>query len=151
RARAAPNLTQRARYAILLLDLGDLSAAQSLLAFSAGPNARSTLIEEFRSWHGDLAALPGLLRTCADGDCRSQLWAALGGVRPRTRSAPVRQDLARALSELYTTAPDGGAHSAAGWALRQWGLRPPPLAEATRAPAGRGWFVNRSGMTLVEV
>ena len=55
------------------------------------------------------------------------------------------------LGELYAKAADGGTHSAAGWGLRRWGVRPADPPSGEPALAGRRWFVNRAGMTLLAV
>jgi serine/threonine protein kinase/formylglycine-generating enzyme required for sulfatase activity len=149
RVADSPDLTHRARCAILLLDLGDVRAAAELLALSADPAARSALIDVFPSWHGRLAVLPALVRRCEDEACRSGLCAALGRVAPAALPPGVRAELARVLGELYRDAPDGGTHSAAGWALRQWRVTLPALVPSAGPTGGRRWFVNRSGLTLV--
>ncbi len=151
RARKSGKLTEQARYAILLLDLGDLQVAQEMLAEGPDPTPRGTLIDLFQSWHGDLSALPAPLRRCDDEACRSGLCAALGRVDPATLSSEVHQELADVLSELYREAAHGGTHSAADWALRQW-KEPLPTIEPTRGPPrGRRWFVNREGLTMIEL
>ena len=107
---------------------------------------------------------------------RSGVAAALGTLPVASISSDTRDALADVLRELYTAAPDGGTHSAAAWALRQW-KRELPVIEPTPTPhpqplspqagrgetknplspsAGRGagvrgWFVNRLGMTMLEV
>jgi serine/threonine protein kinase/formylglycine-generating enzyme required for sulfatase activity len=149
-ARAADDsvpLTTRTRYAITLLYLGEPRAAQALLAFEADPTPRTNFIYIFPQWHGDLAALLPVLRDSDDAALRSGLCAALGSTKP----APVGNELADLLAELFRQAPDGATHAAAGWALRQWQVAPPAVQPARVPPAGRHWFVNSLGMTLVEV
>jgi formylglycine-generating enzyme required for sulfatase activity/tRNA A-37 threonylcarbamoyl transferase component Bud32 len=150
-ARCGPNLRARARAAILLLELGELRGVERLLAFTPDPTPRTALIHEFQSWHGALAEVPVLLRRSADGDCRSGLCAALGRLDPSLLAPGARRELTAALDDLYRRAPDGGTHSAAGWALRRWGVPLPPLAQTAQPVAGRGWFVNRRGLTMIVV
>lgn len=149
RARKGADARARARYAILLLDLADPRGVRPLLAFSPDPNLRSVLIDEFQSWHGDLAALPALLRDCDDADCRAGLVTAVGRVDPAMLSSETRLALTDVFCELYMKAPDAGTHSASAWALRQWG-QPLPALERSEHPSPESqWFVNRSGVTMV--
>ena len=56
----------------------------------ANPAPRTTLIDTFATWHGDLERLQALLRDCEDAECRSGLCAALGRVDPTTLAPDVR-------------------------------------------------------------
>lgn len=149
RAREAGDPRRRARYAILALDRGDIRGARPLVAFSPDPNFRSVLIDEFQSWHGDLAALPGVLRDCEDADCRAALCGAVGRVDSDTLSEDTHDALVDTLSHLYLHAPDAGTHSASAWALRQWGAPLPAVAERRSPESGIKWFINRAGMSMV--
>ena len=62
-----------------------------------------------------------------------------------------RQRLVDALITLYLQAPDGGTHSAAGWALRRWKIELPPLDHHARPAPPREWFVNQSGVTMLRI
>ena len=55
------------------------------------------------------------------------------------------------LTQWYETASDGGTHSAAGWALRQWGIEAPALPATSQPSEGRQWLVNSLGMTLLKI
>jgi serine/threonine protein kinase/formylglycine-generating enzyme required for sulfatase activity len=151
RAQGAPDIFERVRWGVLLLDLGDLRAARALLAPRADPTTRTAFIDAFRSWCGGLASLPPLLESCGDAECRSGLCAALGNVEPSALLPEFQHALAAVLSHWYVSAPDGGTHSAAGWALRQWGLTLPELEMANRPSKGRQWFVNSTGLTMLRV
>jgi formylglycine-generating enzyme required for sulfatase activity len=140
-------LATRVRYAVVLLHLGERRAAQSLLAFAADPSPRTGFVFFFPQWHGEVTGLGPLLQTSDDPAFRSGLCAALGATRP----APVGRELVDVVAELYREAPDGATHAAAGWALRQWQAAPPAVEPSPAPHAGRHWFVNRRGMTLVEV
>ncbi|HEV3262476.1 MAG TPA: SUMF1/EgtB/PvdO family nonheme iron enzyme [Gemmataceae bacterium] len=141
----------RVRLAATLLHLGDATAAREFLAFRHNPAGRTAFIHDFASWRGDLAGLPVLLRDSDDPALRSGLCAALGTVKPDLLDAAQQERLQEVLVELYRQSPDGGTHSAAGWALRQWGLRPPALGAGGSAAEGRRWFVNRHGMTMLAI
>jgi serine/threonine protein kinase/formylglycine-generating enzyme required for sulfatase activity len=151
RLRGATDPQVRLRLAATLLHLGDATAARDLLAYRPDPADRVAFILDFSSWHGDLTGLPALLRDSKDPALGSGLCAALGMIPPDQLDEAQLDRLKAALGEIYARAPDGGTHSAAGWALRRWGARPPEPAPGGPAVAGRRWFVNRHGMTLLAV
>jgi formylglycine-generating enzyme required for sulfatase activity len=141
----------RTRLAATLVYLGDLRLAQSVLAPGPDPTPRTAFIEDFPSWRGDLSGLPALLRSHTDPNLRSGLCAAVGRFDPEELSAEERRALEEVLRELWTEAPDGGTHSAAGWALRQWKITPPTPPRSRQPAAGKHWFVNSLGMTMIEL
>ncbi|HEV3025845.1 MAG TPA: formylglycine-generating enzyme family protein, partial [Pirellulales bacterium] len=149
-AATAPS-GQQARYAIVAMHLGNAKPAMEALAVRSDPIRRTTLIHVYANWHGDLSEAAELLRTNQDSAFRSGLCMAFGTIAPDTLEHVERDQGAEVLLALYTDAPDGGTHSAAGWALRQWN-RPLPAIEPTSRPTSdRRWFVNGQGMTMVEV
>jgi serine/threonine protein kinase/formylglycine-generating enzyme required for sulfatase activity len=141
----------RLRLAATLLQLGDATAAQKFLVYGPDPADRVAFIHDFASWRGDLGSLPELLRGSDDPALRSGLCAALGMISPDLLSAAQLEPLQIALCDIYRHAPDAGTHSAAGWALRRWGARLPALESNAAPGAGRQWFVNRQGMTLLAI
>lgn len=158
---ALPELTQRAgaateplakfRYAVVALQLGDVRLAQESLALRENPIDRTTLIHNFASWHGDLSEIARMLTANDDAAFRSGLCAALGLTAPDSIPSAERDVVIQTLVDLYTQAPDGGTHSAAGWALRQWKQKLPEIAATTQPPAGRQWYVNRQAMTMLNI
>lgn len=146
KAQAADNPTLRARYTILALHLGDAGPAESMLHGHQAPADRSSFIHNYAAWHGDPDDVAKLLLTHDDPAFRSGLCSALGTVDHAERG--LTQEV---LSKLYCDAPDGGTHSAAGWALREWNLPMPTAKSTSHPPAGRGWFLNGLGITMVEV
>ncbi|HVC99286.1 MAG TPA: SUMF1/EgtB/PvdO family nonheme iron enzyme, partial [Pirellulales bacterium] len=149
-ASAAENAA-KARYAIVALHLGDHKPAMDALAVRSDPIQRTTLIHAYAAWHGELGTAAKQLRASDEAAFRSGLCMAFGTIAPDTLESAERDQGAEVLLALYTGAPDGGTHSAAGWALRQWN-RPLPAIEPTGRPASdQRWFVNRQGMTMVEV
>src|SRR5262249_11038323 len=114
-------------------------------------DGRAALAEEFASRHGDLLALPKILRNCDDADTRSGLCTALGFSDPSEFSTESRLALTQVLVELFKSAPDGGTHAAADWALRQWKAALPVIEPAREPASGRHWYVNSVGMTMVEM
>src|SRR5262249_42719203 len=134
------------RHAILLLDLGDVRLARSLLA-NADPTPRSMFLEEIQTWHGTLAAWPAVVDAAGE-DLRSALCAAVGRVDQTRLDPEVHRSLVATLSRQFRDAPDGGTHAASEWSLRQWGVQLPSLAAATDK---RRWFVNHAGMTMMAM
>jgi serine/threonine protein kinase/formylglycine-generating enzyme required for sulfatase activity len=149
--KQADNSELRARYAIILLHLGDSRGAKQVLALAPDPIDRTTFILAFKDWHGDLRMLVPLLKNHVDLGFQSGLCAALGLIEPTSLAMDERDALEKALAHLYRTAPDGGTHSAAGWALRQWKVQLPTLT-ASLVPLDRcHWFLNSLGMTMLKI
>jgi formylglycine-generating enzyme required for sulfatase activity len=141
---------RRARYAIAMLRLGDPRGAERVLALAPDPTCRTAFIHGLAAWHGDLPLVPGLLRSAEDPGLCSGLCAAVGLMNPADLAVPERDALADALADRYRQAPDGGTHSAAGWALRRWGRQLPDLDPEPESPPERDWFVNRRHMTMLR-
>ncbi len=141
----------RTRFAVCLLAFGELDAARSMLLSVKDPTDRAAFIHYFPEWHGDLDRLSELLRGIPEPDLRSGLCLALGRIDPKQHTEPEIAALTSVLLRFHAECPDGGTHSAAGWALRRWGIDPPAIAPAQSASAGRAWSVNRLGMTMIEV
>lgn len=150
-AETAADSSEKARYAIVALQLGDPQPAQDALALRSDPIHRTTFIHAFAGWHGDVGAAALSLRTNDDAAFRSGLCAAFGTIATDAMESAERDAAAKILTELYLQAPDGGAHAAAGWALRQWKQTVPAIDPTSRPPSDRRWFVNGQGMTMVEV
>ncbi|HUY36619.1 MAG TPA: SUMF1/EgtB/PvdO family nonheme iron enzyme, partial [Pirellulales bacterium] len=148
RAESAADPGAKARFAIVALQLGNPKPAQQALALRGDPSHRTALIHGFAAWHGDVAHMAALVAASDDPAFRSGLCAALGTIAP----PPSERDAAvGTLLQLYTGDHDGGTHAAAGWTLRQWEQTPPTIKPASRPPSDRRWFVNRQGMTMVEI
>ncbi len=153
-SRAAARATDpavRIRLAATLLHLGDPSAARDLLAYKPDPADRVAFVLDFPSWRGDLAGLPDLLRNSTDSALCSGLCAAVAMIPPDQLDETQLKRLKSALGEIHVNEADGGTHSAAGWALRRWGARPPDSPRGEPADGQRSWFVNREGMTMLAV
>jgi formylglycine-generating enzyme required for sulfatase activity len=86
----------------------------------------------------------------SDAALRSGLCLGIGGVPSEKLTDAERNAWKPVLTQWYETASDSGTHSAAGWAMRQWGIAEP--APATSQPSqGRQWLVNSLGVTLLEI
>ena len=151
RAGAAPDAEARARPAIAALLLGDPGLAKPMLAFGPDPVERIAFLRAFKAWDGDLSALPGLLRRDPDPAFRSGLCGALAGLDPASMTTAEREGLTALFLEFHRSDPAAATHAAAGYALRAWGGTLPAPARSGGPVAGRGWFVNRSGLTMVEI
>ncbi|HTU21266.1 MAG TPA: protein kinase [Gemmataceae bacterium] len=151
RYRQAHDGEGRTRLAIALLELGDPRAAQSEQALKPNLTARTRFIHRFAAWHGSLAAVPDLLRTVDDSAFRSGLCLAAASVEASWLDAPTVRALDEVFAHLYQSAADGGTHAAAEYALRRRSLPLPAIAPTQGPVEGRGWFVNRQGMTLIAV
>jgi formylglycine-generating enzyme required for sulfatase activity len=55
------------------------------------------------------------------------------------------------LLNWYQQAPDTGTRSAAGRALRQWGLPVREIASSPEPTKGRQWYVNSVGITMLRI
>jgi serine/threonine protein kinase/formylglycine-generating enzyme required for sulfatase activity len=150
-SRPRASTTEAMRYATVLLHLGEPAAARRLLQLGSDPGGRTTFLRDFESWHGDLTVVAEVLRPEEDAALCSGLCAAVGTIRPDTLASREQRQLRRALRRLYQQAHDGGTHSAAGWALRKWGVPLPEIQPSPRPVNGRHWFRNSLGMTLVEI
>jgi hypothetical protein len=120
--------------------------AALLLRLGPDPADRVAFVRRFPEWRGDLTVLPRLLRASRDSGFTPGMCLALGGIDPAGRTPDERRDLTAAPAALHRDAGDGATHSAAGFALRKWGVPTPAPAPG----AGRGWFVDRRGMTRIE-
>ena len=149
---AAPEIATRYRLAALFL--GEFSVVEALRSPDGDPTARTRFIAEFPHWPIEWTELSRRLAGVEDGEIRSGLCLALGGVELPADSVPEIHQLQSKIATWWQDASDSGTHSAAGWALRQWN-KPLPVAdprlETADAKAQRAWHVNRLGMTMVKI
>ena len=75
----------------------------------------------------------------------------IGGIPSGQLTEAERAAWKPVLTQWYETASDGGTHSAAGWALRQWGIEAPALSATSQPSEGRQRVVNSLGMTLLKI
>ena len=150
-ANAVDVAGHKSRFAIVALHLGDAQPALDALELQSDPTARTGFIHSYADWHGNLEGVARLLEATEDAAFRSGLSAALGTIAVEMLEPNEHRSAVETLARLYADAPDGGTHSAAGWALRQW-KAPVPNVAPTKSPDGnRHWFVNGEGMTMIEV
>lgn len=144
----------RARYAILALylehDVGLAIKAVSMPE-AGDPTDRSAFIHALKDWHGDLHRLAALLRLQQDPELCSALCAGLGRIARGDIPDLQFGELKKAFEKLYLEAPDGGTHSASGWALQQLKTEKEKLPIIVRGTKRTGWFVNSQGMTMIKI
>ncbi len=156
---------QKGNAALVLIAFGEsVTTARPVLALAEDPTGRTRFIHDFSRFHGDLReAAQALEAVKADPDpeaCafRSGLCAALGLIPWEQIRWEEQAALRETMIGLYTDAPDGGTHSAAFFALKQWKQeqaippRHPSLQPSKLLPADdRGWLVNTLGMTMIRI
>ena len=151
RAHADRNLRLKARLAVLLVQLGEPSVARDMFALEEDPAERTMLIESLSAWHG---AVNRLLDHVADREptwFRSGVCSGIGSI-PLAEMSPSEMGAAVAtLVDWYRNQHDGGTHSAAGWALRQWKPPLPEIAASSKPQPGFQWHVNRLKMTMLLI
>jgi|GEM_PF-1879498 len=151
KAEAKKDWRGKARVAIVAMHLGEASVAREMLQLAPNPIERTTLIHTLPDWHGDFGQLATVARGTPDATFRSGVCLGVGSIQPEEVTNEVKQAWQPLLSEWYQAELDSGVHSAAGWALRQWGLPPPEIAASTEPMEGREWYVNSVGMTMLGI
>ena len=133
-----------ARYAIMLMHLGDLEPTRQMLRFEDFPERRSAWIYEFKEWHGSLNELTALLQSESDLSLLSGLLMAIGATGER--SAADRSALSPIAQRLFETHPDAGVHAAAEYLLSKWKIARPSTVQIENAnwqPSGFDFTVAR--------
>ncbi len=143
----------KARLAIVALHLEDDRIAADMCRIDERPDPiqRTLFIDEFSTWNTNVAPLAVYCRNLSDSGLRSAICMAIGSLSS-DRSAPAdKEDWRPQFVEWFQSAPDNVTHSAAGWALRQWGIEATSLSATSQPSDGRQWFVNSLGMTMLEI
>jgi formylglycine-generating enzyme required for sulfatase activity len=146
---------QKARLAVVALQLEDLSLAQEMCDGSQ-PIQREIFIGEIARLHGDLLRFNTFAKSISDSQLRSAICLAIGGLE-KMNVTPQEKQLWRELwTEWYQNQPDTGTHSACDWALRSWGFELTGLltASAATAPASdsqKRWRTNSVGTTMLRL
>ena len=148
-ASSEQNWQAKTRLAVVAMYLGDLSIAAEMLRRQADPIQRTEFIEEFPKWCGDVQSLAAMLQATDDADLRSGICLGIGSVE--IADSETRETWERVLALWYEKEADPGTHSAAGWALRQWGLKPPTIALTQRPPVEHGWWHTPLGLTMLRI
>ena len=153
KAAAEKNWRLKARLAVVALHLEDDRIAADMCRIDDRPDPiqRTIFIDELPAWHGDVTKLATYCQSRSDAALRSGLCLAVGSIPLGQLTEAERKAWKPVLTQWYETASDGGTHSAAGWALRQWGIEAPALPATSQPSEGRQWLVNSLGMTLLEI
>ena len=119
-AESTKDWRQKAKLAIVALDLKDPSLCQEMLRLRPNPIQRTVLVDTFPAWHGSVEQLATDLRSVEDGEFRSGLAMAIGSIADDELTPGAKQGWQVVFDDWYRTAPDAATHSASGWALRNW-------------------------------
>jgi formylglycine-generating enzyme required for sulfatase activity/tRNA A-37 threonylcarbamoyl transferase component Bud32 len=145
------NWRHKARLAMLALHLKSPALAQEMCQLRSDPVQRTWFIEECSTWHGDLSKLCQCVADSDDVPFRSAVTLAAGSAPQAHVDDDARGVWEPLLSAWYRTEPDTLTHSAAGWTLRQWGLKLPEIPAAAEPTGDRNWHVNSLGMTMLKI
>jgi serine/threonine protein kinase/formylglycine-generating enzyme required for sulfatase activity len=153
KAETEKNWRLKARLAVMALHQGDdrIAADMCRIADRFDPIQRTIFIDELPAWHGEVTELATYCRSRSDSALRSGVCLAVGSIALAQATEAARAAWKPVLTEWYETAPDGVTHSAAGWALRQWGIAAPAVSPTSQPSEGRLWFVNSLGMTMLRI
>jgi len=142
----------KARLAVVALHLGKLAPAEDMLEIAGRPDPtqRTVFIETFANWHGELGQLTQHVAGAEHPGLRSGICLAVGSIGDIDPEAMTQwQEL---LKQWFVTQPDGGTHSAAGWALRQWSGVEPPIDNAQPLGPELDWTVtDKTGLTMIRI
>ncbi|MBI3861150.1 MAG: SUMF1/EgtB/PvdO family nonheme iron enzyme [Planctomycetia bacterium] len=143
----------KARLAVVALHLGDglLAADMCRIEERPDPAQRTIFIDELSAWHGDVAYLEVNCRMLSDPGLRSAICLAIGSLPPDRLTIAGKSAWERLFAEWFQFSHDNVTHSAAGWALRQWGTELPVASAPGQPSENCERFVNSLGMTMLKV
>jgi formylglycine-generating enzyme required for sulfatase activity len=150
-ADAQRNFPFKARLSVLLLHLGAPSVARQMCTLGADPIQRTLWIDCLATWHGAIDRLVGNVADREAPSFRSGICSGIGAIAPGELTPGEIGAVVPTLVQWYRKQPDGGTHSAAGWALRQWNQTLPGLASRDDPQADVQWRVNSVGMTMLLI
>jgi formylglycine-generating enzyme required for sulfatase activity len=148
--------SQQANAAVTLLALGHEGAVWPLLRHSPEPRVRGYLLDRIESRDVNPALLLARLREEKDASARPALILALAHYDAKRLSSADTQGLVRELLETFRADPHPGIHSAVELLLRRYGHGDQIDAgarslEGAQPAAGRAWYINRQGHTMVVI
>ena len=140
----------RARYANLLLALGDLSAASQVLKQSSQPDQRTIMIHSFPEWCSDFAAIPAALES-SEVDTQTGLALALSLLDRAKAPKLIARAIEAKLTRMFETHPNPLAHSASECCLKRWQDADFKSLVECKPSERREWYVNSHGLTMLKL
>lgn len=143
----------KGRLAVVALQLGDAGIAEDIHTNinRPDPSQQTVFIHDvFPTWHGDLQRLHDEATEIEDGGLRHGICLALGQMA-FSDLGESRQHWHELIQGWFTNSPDTGTHSAAAWALGQWGIDLPAIATDNEPPEDRDWQLTKTGLTLLRI
>ncbi len=149
----------QANAAVCLMGLNEADAVWPLLKHSRNESLRSFLIDRLARLGADYRILGHRLDGETEPSIRQAVILALGEYDARKFSSVDRRELVAKFTSLYRDDPDAGVHSAAGWALKRYGMEQAlgKLDAELRSKGADGkagsrqWFTNSKGLTFLVV
>lgn len=142
----------RAELAILALQLGHLSLAETMVRPAKDPTSLTQLIHSFRHWHADVATLPQTLELATD-DLRYAVIVGVGRI-PRD-TVPMQQagNFEDWVRDAFRSAPSAAVHGAAAWFMKRWSVDAHGSETNLAADNGeeRRWQPFEPDITMVHI
>ncbi len=115
------------------------------------PVQRTMFIEYFAQWSGSLEKLADPVRHLGDAKAPfvSGLCLAVGNVPGP--SAKGKQAWRRLFETWHQESPEGGVHSASGWALRTLGITAHDFGKEQRRCESFAWQRTPMGLTMIRI
>ena len=145
------NAVLRNRILAVSLALGFTKNAADVCRLKADPSQRTSFIHSFKNFPAGIRKIPLHVDLDADRDLRSALAAAIGSMDTNSMEPDEVENAVSMLDHWYRKAPDGGTHSAAGWALRKWDRQLPAITVQSMPDKDADWYVNALGIKMIRV
>ncbi len=150
-ARSEDEPRRRVRLAMAMLHLRDLRGAELCLRLAPDPTYRTVFVDEFQQYEFPFDAVASALAGDGDASLQSGLCVALGTVAGSRFTASQFEKLKNSLLQLHELTPAGSTRSASDWTLYRWNVALPPDSPSSQPNAGRDWFVNEHGITMLRI
>ena len=146
----------KVRAGIVLAILGDWEVMNRGCAELADPTFRTTAILELKHWQSDFSKLIRSIGYPNDPPvvapaCLYTICCGVARVAPDKTIGEHREAIIAFLLNLYRTHGDAGIHTAAEYALGQWGVTPPSMYVDQQTVANRNWIVLRIPVADSEI
>lgn len=146
----------RTRFAEMLASLGDPRGVTASLQLVPDPTNRTTFIHSLANEPSDLKEWVETVAKIKDWEVQSGICLAIGNMDPDHLSDYDRRICREYFARIFRDiTASGGAHSAAEWALRQWGQDDVVNSPDVTGDANGPWFVKEFApglrMTFVRI